>query len=218
MAVVGGQICWLRGVHFLVTLQLLPHFNLLEKESGLQSRGEVKIKDCNRRICFTTAVRGSMQGKYREESIVVLFQREGFWIPKWMGVNFCVLKHSKHSFLAEVPSIVVEMYFFHLQGLQLRRKAQARRGWGSRGWGSPGKFTSSFWLPGEFYCFWTKVIELLHSFTAWIIGLGSASPEGISSVHGRIPARDQAYPCPPFPLFSTPQLLPPQRVVEVLEF
>lgn len=147
MAVVGGQICWLRGVHFLVTLQLLPHFNLLEKESGLQSRGEVKIKDCNRRICFTTAVRGSMQGKYREESIVVLFQREGFWIPKWMGVNFCVLKHSKHSFLAEVPSIVVEMYFFHLQGLQLRRKAQARRGWGSRGWGSPGKFTSSFLAP-----------------------------------------------------------------------
>lgn len=77
-----AHISWLRGVLFLVTLQLLPHFNLLEKESDLQSGGEVKIKDCNRRICFTTAVRGSMQGKYREESIVILFQREGFWIPK----------------------------------------------------------------------------------------------------------------------------------------
>lgn len=29
-----------------------------------------------------------------------------------MGVNFCVLKHSKHSsLLTEVPSIVVEMWF-----------------------------------------------------------------------------------------------------------
>lgn len=30
-----------------------------------------------------------------------------------MGVNFCVLKHSKHSsLLTEVPAIVVEMCFF----------------------------------------------------------------------------------------------------------
>lgn len=30
-----------------------------------------------------------------------------------MGVNFCILKHSKHSsILTEVPSIVAEMHFF----------------------------------------------------------------------------------------------------------
>lgn len=30
-----------------------------------------------------------------------------------MGVNFCILKHSKHnSILTKVPSIVAEMYFF----------------------------------------------------------------------------------------------------------